>query len=124
MGEQTDNILDRLFGALSAGNVGAAAACLTDDGIIWHGYDRVEQDRATAVAGWESFIAHFSDRHVIDVRRQVTPTGFVQQHVMTVRSADGRAMAWPICVVVTMRDGLIERLDEYIDRAGAFVPDA
>ncbi|HEX7820193.1 MAG TPA: nuclear transport factor 2 family protein [Sphingobium sp.] len=122
MNDKTENIIDRLFGALSAGDVQAAADCLTADGIIWHGFDRIEQDRAAAIAGWEGFVAHFSDRRFIDIRRQATPTGFVQQHVLTVRTADGRAIAWPICVVVTVRDGLIERLDEYIDRAGTFVP--
>ena len=29
-------------------------------------------------------------------------------------------MGWPVCIVVEIRDGLIARIDEYIDRAGWF----
>jgi hypothetical protein len=41
---------------------------------------------------------------------------------MVVRTAAGDRMAWPLCLFVTLRDGLVSRMDEYIDRAGRYVP--
>lgn len=115
-------VIDRLFGALEAGDLQAAGDCLRDDARVWHCFDRVSHDRDHILSDWKQFIADFPERFVQDVRRQATPTGFVQQHVMVARTAAGRQMAWPVCVVVTTLGGKITHLDEYIDRAGYFVP--
>ena len=115
-----DHIIDRMFAALSAGDVAAACACFGLNATIWHGFDAIAQTAKEVAISWKAMIAHFPERGVVDVRRQPTPTGFVQQHLWTARTADGRAMAWPVCVVVQITDGLIARLDEYIDRAGSF----
>ena len=64
----------------------------------------------------------FSERGVADVRRQQTPTGYVQQHLFVVRGKDGVRKAWPVCIVVRVQDGKIARLDEYIDLSAAFDP--
>lgn len=117
--------LDRMFGALSAGDVAAAAACFTPDARIWHGFDAVSHDLASIARDWTGFIAAFPERRFIDVRRQATAEGCVQQHLMVARLASGARKAWPVCVVVRMGEGgAIARLDEYIDRAGTIaLPD-
>ncbi|WP_405181936.1 nuclear transport factor 2 family protein [Nocardia sp. NBC_01377] len=115
-------VIDRLFTALGNGDVDAAIACLSTDAKVWHAFDRVAHDLGTVRAGWEKLIAGTSERSVTDVRRAPTPTGFVQQHLMTMRTLAGTRLAWPVCIVVRVDDGLISRLDEYIDRAGHFTP--
>ena len=50
-----------------------------------------------------------------DVRRQATADGFVQQHVLRGTMGNGAAVEIPACIVVTIRDGRIARLDEYLD---------
>ena len=114
-------VIDRLFDALAAGDLAAARACCTSDAVVWHGFDGVALDLDGITAQWQGLIDAFSERVVVDVRRQPTPQGFVQQHVM-VCGREGLRKAWPICIVVRIVDGLIARLDEYIDRAGAFTP--
>jgi hypothetical protein len=89
--------------------------------VVWHGYDGVALDLDGITAQWQGLVDAFSERVVVDVRRQPTATGFVQQHVM-VCAREGLRKAWPVCIVVRIVDGLIARLDEYIDRAGAFTP--
>ncbi len=116
----TQNIIDQMYDALAAGDVAAARACYAPDAVIWHSFDRLELTPDQAAKDWEALIATFPERGSRDVRRQPTPTGFVQQHVWFVRTADGKNMAWPLCIVVEVEDGLIKRLDEYIDRAGWF----
>lgn len=113
-------VLDRLFDALAVGDVDAACACLTADARVWHGFDRVALDRDTIARDWTTLMETFPERRITEVRRAATPTGFVQQHLQVLRTPAGDRRAWPVCVVVTMRDGLIARIDEYIDRAGHF----
>lgn len=117
------HILDRFYDGLSQGDVDAVLACCTPDARIWHGFDRILQDRAAAAAAWAGFIAAFPERRVAAVHRQPTPEGCVQQFTMVVRTASGDQRAWPICVVVRIKDGLIARLDEYIERGASFTPE-
>jgi ketosteroid isomerase-like protein len=120
--QHTDGqVIDRLFEALSAGDLDAARLCLTPDARVWHGFDCIAHGPDSICQDWKKFVTNFSERHIADVRRSATATGFVQQHLMIARTA-GKQMAWPVCIVVVVRDGLIARLDEYIDRAGHFSP--
>jgi ketosteroid isomerase-like protein len=116
--------LDRLYESLSAGNVDAAARCLTDDGVVWHCFDRIEQDKAAAIIAWQEFVANFAERAFVDVRQEATTNGLLREQTVRVRTADGRTIAWDCCIVVTLQGDLIQRLNEYIDRAGAYHPSA
>jgi ketosteroid isomerase-like protein len=115
-------IIDRMFGALSRGDVQGAVDCYTPDARVWHGFDRVAHDMAAMRGEWQALIDNFPKRSFVDVRRQSTPSGIVQQHLMVAAMRSGQRKAWPCCIVVRIEDGLIARLDEYIDRAGAFEP--
>jgi ketosteroid isomerase-like protein len=114
--------LDRLFNGLAQGDLDESRAALAPDARVWHSFDGIAHDRDAILASFADIIAAFPERRFGDIRRQPTPTGYVQQHVMAVKTADGRAMAWPVCVVVRIEAGMIVRLDEYIDRAGSYVP--
>jgi ketosteroid isomerase-like protein len=111
-------VIDKLFEALARGDVASARACCTPEARFWHSFDGVALDLDQACAGWAGFIASFSERTVVDVRRVGIPNGFLQQHYLVVRRPDGARKGWPICIVVRTREGLIARLEEYIDRSG------
>ena len=51
------------------------------------------------------------------IRREALPDGFLQQHVLEATLPDGTKWAMDACCVIRMKDGLIVRLDEYIDSA-------
>ncbi len=116
-------VLDRFYGALTRGDVAAARACVTDDFVAWHSFDQKEEDLATAEQGWQRLASGFAARAFTDVRRSPVPGGFVQRQCFEATTAAGDVMAWPVCVLLTVQGGLISRLDEYIDRAGRYVPD-
>lgn len=116
------NILDRFFGSMQPCDTAALRDCLTEDAIVWHSFDRVMMRPDDVVKSWEGMATSFTDRSVTDVRRQQTATGYVQQHLFVVRGKDGVRKAWPVCIVVQIRDGRIARLDEYIDLSAAFNP--
>ena len=116
------NILDRFFGSMQPCDTATLRDCLTEDAIVWHSFDRVMMRPDDVVKSWEGMATSFTDRSVTDVRRQQTATGYVQQHLFVVRGKDGVRKAWPVCIVVQIRDGRIARLDEYIDLSAAFNP--
>ncbi|HEX8058400.1 MAG TPA: nuclear transport factor 2 family protein [Novosphingobium sp.] len=115
-------VIDRLFGALADGDVDVAVACFADEAKVWHCFDCIAHDKPAMREQWQALVDNFPERDFVDVRRQPIPGGFVQQHVMTATTASGANKAWPTCIVVRVENGLIARLDEYIDRAGAFDP--
>ncbi|WP_298690572.1 nuclear transport factor 2 family protein [uncultured Sphingomonas sp.] len=117
-------VVDRLWDALAAGNVDAACDCLTPDARVWHSYDRDPQNVETTHKAWTGFVGAFPEREFTDIRRQPTQTGCVQQQTMIVRTQGGTRKAWPVCIVARIEDGRIARLDEYVDRAGSYDPDA
>jgi uncharacterized protein len=112
-------VADRLFAGIEAGDTDAVAACYADDAVIWHNTDGFEQAKATnlQVLGW--IVRKTTSREYRDTRRTVTDGGFVQQHVLHVEFPDGRTADLAACLVVDVTDGLIARIDEYVDSAAA-----
>lgn len=116
---QGAEVVRRLYSALSRGDVAAARACCTPDVRIWHNFDCKAQSLDEIAASWEGFIAGFPERYIADVRCMEVADGVVQRHLQVMRDRNGIQRTWPICIVVTVRNGLIARLDEYMDRAGS-----
>ena len=110
-------LAERLFAAVTAGDVAALREIYAPDCRIWHNSDGVAQtvEQNLMVLGWVT--KHVRDRRYEDVRLQRTPTGFVQQHVLRGATASGKSLSVPACLVGTVADGRITRLDEYLDMA-------
>ncbi|SEO82473.1 nuclear transport factor 2 family protein [Trujillonella endophytica] len=121
---ETAAVVDRMYDALARGDVAAARACVTDDVVVWHSFDQVPVGHAELLTAWEQLIGGFAERSFVDVRRSPVPGGWVQRHTMVCTTASGDRVAWPLCMFFTLRDGLVCRMDEYIDRAGRYTPDA
>ena len=110
-------LADRLLEAIEAGDIDAVAACYADDAVIWHNTDQVEQTKADNLRVLAWLVGHTAVRSYRDSRRTVIDHGFVQQHTLHIGFDDGRTADLPACLVVAVADGLIVRLDEYIDGA-------
>jgi ketosteroid isomerase-like protein len=110
---------ERFVAAIQAGDIDAVRACYAPDAKLWHNNDGIEQtvDQNLRVLAW--FARTLPDRKYRVLRREALPDGFLQQHVLEATLPDGTAWSMDACVVVRMRDGLITRLDEYIDSAQA-----
>jgi ketosteroid isomerase-like protein len=111
------DVADRLFAAIAAGDVDGVAACYAPDAVIWHNFDGVEQPAAANLEVLRWLVTHVSDIRYEIVRRIATDDGFVQQHVLHGRTRDGTPLRVPACLIVTVRDGHISRIDEYLDTA-------
>lgn len=113
------SIAERLFAAIEAGDLAGVEALYAPDIVVWHNTDGVAEDRATNLRTLRWVVRNLADRRYEDIRRFAIPNGFVQQHVLCATNPDGRSVAVPACMVVTTDDGLITRIDEYLDSVGA-----
>jgi ketosteroid isomerase-like protein len=116
--EQSLEVADRLFKAIERGDVAAIREIYAPGVKIWHNNDGATQtaDENLAVLGW--VVANILEVAYTEVRRQATPTGFVQQHVMRGRvKSSGKELRLPACMVCDVEQGRITRLDEYFDSA-------
>jgi len=112
---------DRFVGAIQSGDTDTVRACYAPDAKLWHNTDGIEQtvDQNMKVLDW--FIRKLPDRNYRILRREVLPDGFLQQHVLEATLPDGRPFKMSACCVIRMKDGVISRLDEYLDSAEAAV---
>ena len=110
-------LAERLFAAITAGDVEAVRDIYAADAVIWHNNDGLEQcvDDNLRVLRWVA--ANIRHLHYENVRRQRTDTGFAQQHALRGRAPNGRELNIPACIICTVRNGRITRLDEYLDSA-------
>lgn len=112
-----DDVAEQLFAAIENGDVGTVRDLYSPDVVIWHNTDGREQSADQNLATLMWVVENLAERRYEDVRRSVTDRGFVQQHMMRWTKADGTRAELPACIVATCADGLITRIDEYLDSA-------
>jgi ketosteroid isomerase-like protein len=105
-----------LFAMASRSNDAAAYAALcAPDATTWHNFDdlQVTTEQTVRTIAW--LHRTVADLAWIDVALLPTPTGFVSQTILT-GTAPGGPLRAHSCVVVTLNDdGLVQRVDEYLD---------
>lgn len=114
--DEIETLATKFFAAIQAGDIETVAATYSDDAVIWHNYDQIEQHKADNLRTLQYVIATVQGRSYDDVRRTVLDDGFVQQHVLR-GTAPGGPLEVPAMLRVWVADGRITRLDEYLDTA-------
>jgi ketosteroid isomerase-like protein len=115
------DLAERLFAAIAAGDVDGVRAIYAPGCVVWHNHDAVEQPAEDNLRTLAWVTRNIRDLRYEEIRRQATETGFVQQHVLRGIAPNGKALEVPACVVGTVADGKITRLDEYLDSAALAV---
>lgn len=108
---------DRLFHAIEAGEVEALRTIYAADALIWHNADGKTESPEQNLETLRRFVALSQSRMYTEIRREPTPRGFVQQHVLRAQLKSGRELALPACIICEVKNGRITRLDEYFDTA-------
>ena len=88
---------------------------MLDEDAPLPGAIRAEKAKIARVIGW--IAQNVRDFRYEDVRFEPTATGFVEQHMTCGTSPSGKPFAIPACIVCTVIDGRVSRLDEYLDSA-------
>jgi len=111
-----ERLAQELFRALEAGDEAAVRACCHEDLVASQnggpsfGLDDLIGFARMVRAGVEGFGYH-------QARRRATRDGFVEEHLVRARLADGDDFALPVCLVAEVREGRVARLREYFDGA-------
>ena len=108
-------LADRLFAAIEAGDIDAVDGLYDEDVRVWSNTDPREMDvkRSLNVLRW--LTSRLANRRYDIRRRELLPDGFLQEHTLRGTAPDGTEIAMPACLIVTVRDGKILRIHEYLD---------
>lgn len=109
-------IAETLHVALVGGDTDALARLCLDDLVVWHNSDRVEIDKGTALRRISALSQLAKSVTLEAVHFLETDVGFVEQIVIrgTIK-ATGNPLELHNCLLVTVVDGKIKRIDEYVD---------
>jgi len=115
---ETLDVAERLFAAIERGDLAALTALWSDDVVVWRQGGGRERDKPRALSVIEWFVDATAERRYEVLDREVFDTGFVQQHILHATTRAGERVALRVCLVVKLEaDGLIRRIDEYLDPA-------
>jgi ketosteroid isomerase-like protein len=105
-----------LFTAIEAGRPDDVAALYADDVAVWHNFSNRTQNRAENLRTLEGLIASSAAvRYAVTERMLIAGDRVLQRHDLHVRTHGGEEFVIPACIFVTVRDGRIVRIDEYLD---------
>lgn len=110
-------LIDRLFGAIPAGDIAAAASTYHPGIQVWHSHTNQAQgkDENLGVLSWMA--VNVKNIRYEEVRRTPMESGkVVQEHVLRGTAPGGQELDIHACMVFTFApDGRFLRLEEYLD---------
>lgn len=120
MSRHPEEIAAALFAAIEAKDPEAVAALYADDVEVWHNFDDVSQSKAEnlkVLTGLCSSVAQI--RYEVQERLLLDDGRVLQRHRLRTRVDSGAEIVIPACIFITVRDGRIVRLEEYLDTGQA-----
>jgi ketosteroid isomerase-like protein len=114
MKTEAEAVADALFEAIETGDFAAAEALYAPDIGVWHNFSRAAQDKTTNLQVLrQSRQAYEMSYDIKD--RIVDGNRIIQQHTLTTRLPDGQTFILPAAIFITVQNGLITRIEEYLD---------
>jgi len=110
-----------LFDAIEREDLDGMRACYAPDMVLWFNVTGQESSGEDTIAAQAEGRALLRRRTYDDRTISTFADGFVVQYTLTIVQHDGRRRSLWACAVATVHDGLIVRLDEYLDSA-RFLP--
>jgi len=115
MKNEADTIASDFFAAIERGDLAAVRDLYSPEAEIWHNVTGRSQTREENLALLRYFTGRVSELRYEVLARELFPGGFVQRHVLHGKLESGDLVAAPVCLVVYISGGRIERLFEYLD---------
>jgi ketosteroid isomerase-like protein len=118
---ETETLAADFIAAIEKGNIPRLYELCSKDVVIWHNNDNqeVDLDNVARILTWLS--THVRELRYAEVRRRAFAGGYVQQHVLKGVAPSGAELHLPACLVMQVSNGLITRIEEYLDSAGVTV---
>jgi len=115
--DAADKLASQFFAAIERGDLDAIRELYSPDVEVWHNVTGRSQTREENLALLRYFTGRVSNLRYQVLGRDFFRGGFVQRHILHGQLASGDLIAAPVCIVVYVANGKIERLFEYLDPA-------
>ncbi len=112
-----DLLASKFFAAIERADIDALEELYSPEVGVWINATGRTQGRSASLRLLRVFTARVKELRYDIESREFFPGGFVQRHVLTGKLASGEVLAVPVCLVVHVLDGRIDRLYEYLDAA-------
>lgn len=115
--DEVNAFADRLWQMIEAGEGAAIRPFYKPDAVIWYNTTKTGHTVDEAIGNMEMLKQALPDQKIQIVSRLMTKDGFVQADHMKATLPNGEPFELRTCAIVTMEDGLVARVDEYLDSA-------
>ena len=117
---EMNDVADRLLAGIGTADEALVRQVYAPDARIWHNFDQREQTVDENLVTLHDLHRRAQHLQYTEIRRFLSPGGFVQQHVLT-GEAKGGPLHMPAMIRFWVDDGRITRLEEYLDTRQAMV---
>lgn len=108
-----------LFTAIEGKDPQAVAALYADDIQVWHNFSDALQDKTANVATLSALCRNVPNiRYDVTERLELADGRILQRHVLCA-GTDADEVRIPACIFLTVRDGRIAAIHEYLDTGQA-----
>ena len=108
-----------LFAAIEAKDTQAVADLYADDVQVWHNFSNACQDKATNLETLGGLCRHVPEIHYDVTERLLLDDGRVMQRHVLRACLDTEELLIPACIFITVQDGRITAIHEYLDTGQA-----
>lgn len=112
---------ERLFHTVEHGDLEELRDIFAEGAVVWHNTDEKLTDIETTIGNLRAIRSSASLFHYAEIRREPTPSGFVQQHTLIIEMPDGRRIRDLCCCICLVENGRIAHMDAYHDSAATSV---
>ncbi len=116
--EQSSRAVERFAELIARGEIDAPGL-YAPDATGWHNTDEVWDVMKNAGARMSAVRQLVPDFHAEEIAAHPWPGGFAIQYAFVGKSTNGEKIRIPGCIVASVVDGLIARVQEYVDSAHA-----
>jgi len=120
-GEEAMKAGERLFWTVEHGDLEELRNIFAEGAAVWHNTDDKLTDVEQTIRNLTILRGQTRSIRYIEIRREPTPNGFVQQHVLEVDMNDGRLIRDMACCICRVENGRIAHMDAYHDSAATGV---
>jgi ketosteroid isomerase-like protein len=115
--EDVFELADRLFTAIEEGDLASLHHVYDRDIVVWGNFDGRARDFHSSMKVLDWMITNLADRRYEVKRREAIEGGFLQEHVLHGTAPNGETIAMPACIIATVAEGRVTRINEYLDPA-------
>lgn len=107
----------RLFDVVERGDIEELRSIFADGAMVWHNTDNKLTTVEQTIRNLRALKEVATEFRYVDIRREPTPSGFVQQHTLIVGMPGGRTIHDMCACICRVENGRIVHMDAYHDSA-------